>query len=145
MEWQINIFVELFKNLKRGHCHKGVLSRAKPIYLLSLIELINYKRENKFQINEVQLLEFYNTNQKIYSPTCTSPIINPFFHLGSEPFYELVWRAGCKPPIASHTPSAKFMRENLKYAKLDDELWQLLQDENNREYLKQTIISSYLK
>lgn len=42
-------------------------------------------------------------------------------------------------------PSGKILREYLAYAKLDDDLWELLQEENNREYLKNCIIEQYLK
>lgn len=145
MNWQINIYVEMFHKLKRGHCHKGSLSKAKPIYLLSIIELVSYKKENKFPFDDAQLADFYKTNQRIYSPDFKSPIINPFFHLGSEPFYELVWKSELCSHITSHTPSAKYLRENLLYAKLDDELWDLLQVNENRQYLKNVIINSYLK
>lgn len=49
------------------------------------------------------------------------------------------------PPSNSHTPSAAFLREHLDYAKLDDDLWEILQDPINREYLRQVIIAKYLK
>ena len=65
--------------------------------------------------------------------------------MSSEPFYELVWKEGTRPPILSHTPSAKYLREHLAYAKLDDDLWALLQEAENREYLRQVIIDQYLK
>ena len=44
----------------------------------------------------------------------------------------------------SSTPSAKYLREHLQYAKLDDELWKLLQDADNREYFRRNIINRYL-
>ena len=59
-------------------------------------------------------------------------------------FYHLIWRQGLEPPVKTVTPSAKYLRENLLYAKLDDELWDLLQDAENREYLKRSIIERYL-
>ena len=44
----------------------------------------------------------------------------------------------------SSSPSAKYLREHLLYAKLDDDLWELLQDTESREYIKQNIIRRYL-
>ncbi len=38
----------------------------------------------------------------------------------------------------------KYLRENLLYAKLDDELWELLQDAESREYLRESIVKRYL-
>jgi predicted restriction endonuclease len=73
-----------------------------------------------------------------------STYLKPYFHLGSSDFYHLVWREGVKPPMFSKSPSAKYLRENLLYAKLDDELWDLLQDAESRDYLKRSIIKRYL-
>lgn len=68
----------------------------------------------------------------------TSPIY-PYYYLKGEEFYYL---------IGSHypkTPSAKFLRENVEYASLDDDLWQLLQDEGARNEIKEAIISYFIE
>ena len=75
---------------------------------------------------------------------CLSTFLKPFYHLASSPFYHLIWKRDFESPSMSSSPSAKYLRENLLYAKLDDELWELLQDAENRDYIKQNIISRYL-
>jgi hypothetical protein len=37
-----------------------------------------------------------------------------------------------------------YLKENLLYAKLDDDLWNLLQSSKNREYIKERIKERYL-
>ena len=88
-----------------------------------------------------QLYEQVNGNRKGYE---LSFFIRPFFHLSSASFYHLIWKQGAEVLKKSTTPSAKYLREHLLYAKLDDELWELLQDAESREYIKQSIIRRYL-
>lgn len=85
-----------------------------------------------------------NKSTEIEKVTNCHFFIRPFFHLSSAPFYHLIWKQESESPKKSTTPSAKYLRENLLYAKLDDELWELLQDAESREYIKQNIIRRYL-
>lgn len=143
MDLQVNIFSEMFQKITRGN-YRGTFSNAKPIYLLSLIDLASNSKENQISLSDKSLLDLYTLNQDLFDTNCKTSLIYPFFHLDSEPFYELVWKSDERPKMNSHTPSAKYLRENLAYAKLDDELWKLLQEQKNRDYLKQVIINRYL-
>ena len=49
------------------------------------------------------------------------------------------------PEHSGHTPSPKFIKENIEYAFLDDGLWDLLQDKSVRNGFRELIISYYLK
>lgn len=144
MDLQVNIFSELFSKITRGN-FRGVFSNAKPIYLLSIIDLIQVKQDNRFLLSDKILNGLYLDNLNQFDKSCKTVLINPYFHLGSEPFYELIWKSDERPETNSHTPSAKYLRDNLAYAKLDDDLWELLQVQENRDYLKQVIINRYLK
>lgn len=144
MDLHVNIFSELFSKITRGN-FRGVFSNAKPIYLLSIIDLIQVKQDNRFLLSDKILNGLYLDNLNQFDKSCKTALINPYFHLDSEPFYELIWKSDERPETNSHTPSAKYLRENLAYAKLDDDLWKLLQVLENREYLKQVIINRYLK
>ena len=144
MDWLVNVYADIFRKIKRGNYH-GTMSNAKPIYLISLIDYSPQIATNAFEFLDEHLIQIYDTQKRLLDETCKTPFINPFFHLGSESFYQLVWNGNTKPKTNSHTPSAKYLRENLLYAKLDDELWDLLQVDENRQYLKNVIINSYLK
>lgn len=63
----------------------------------------------------------------------------------SEPYYFIKWKDGVKYMNASQTPSAKFLRENVEYVCLDDELWELLQDPETRNELREAIIQHFIK
>lgn len=129
---------------------KGSVSVSKPLYILSVINAIESKAltENKIQPTNKfirdefgKLYEQVHNNRKGFMVDFFN---RPFFHLGSSPFYHLIWKEGVEAPKSANTPSGKYLRENLLYAKLDDELWDLLQDADSREYLKQNIINRYL-
>lgn len=129
---------------------KGNVSVSKPLYILSIIKAIESKEltENKiFPTDKLirnlfgQLYEQVNNNKKGYLADFFN---RPFFHLSNAPFYHLIWKDESKIPNFSSTPSGKYLREHLLYAKLDDELWDLLQDADSRNYLKQNIINRYL-
>lgn len=141
MDYVLDIYRQMFASLKRGN-HRGVFSNANPIYLISLIDYLPALKENEFKWGDKAFLTTYlsNTTQLVASPP--TPIIKPFFHLSSEPFYTLVWREN-PPDKLLKFPSARLLKDYLDYAKLDDELWKLLQDESSRLFLRECIIKNY--
>lgn len=64
--------------------------------------------------------------------------------LQTEPFYQVIWKDENKIIRAAESPSVKQIKEYIIGMKLDDELWELLQDPGNREYLRNCIIKHYL-
>ncbi len=69
-------------------------------------------------------------------------MVYPFYHIKSDGFTNLV---GYDSNLEyTHTPSAKYLRENVKYATFDNALWDLLQDEQSRDILRKTIINHFL-
>lgn len=150
MDVLLATYNEMILSLNMGNID-GHVSVSKPLYIISLIEAIEWEalKENKIELSNSylrtrfgQLYEQVNGNRKGYS---SSFFIRPYYHLASAPFYHLVWKIGIRPPMKSHTPSAKYLRDNLHYAKLDDELYNLLQYADNREFFRRNIIKRYLK
>lgn len=146
---QIDIYGEMLKTLRLGN-RNGKIATSKPILILSIIDSISAGDivENKFSFEDSYLRLRYKTLSEFFLGQIKTQFlpffIRPYFHLDSEPFYELVWKSDKRPETNSHTPSAKYLRDNLAYAKLDDDLWELLQVQENRDYLKQVIINRYL-
>lgn len=145
----LSIYTEMVLSLHTGSVN-GNVAVSKPLYITAIIEATERRTLTRNEImlsNEFirerfgQLYEQVNGNRKGYE---LSFFIRPFFHLSSAPFYHLIWKQESESPKKSTTPSAKYLRENLLYAKLDDELWELLQDAESREYIKQNIIRRYL-
>ena len=142
---------EYYKNtllgLHRGN-GRGVVSNAKPLFCISILDCIAniIVSENKFVLTNDAFVTTYNTLCDRYEPDKQrTPIYKPYFHLNSEPFYNLIWKKGTNIPGFSTTPSAKFLRENVQYASLDKELWKLLQDAAVRNEFREAIVNHFLK
>ena len=120
--------------IRRGNGVNGK-SNAKPLFMLSIVENTSLTRFKQTVImwNDEHLIYSYDGLHRYYDEIGHVPFIVPYYHLCSSEFYHLCWIKECRPPIKGHTPSAKYLRENLLYAKLDDELWDLLQEAENRE------------
>lgn len=86
----------------------------------------------------------YMNNNMIATKDTKHNSIYALYHLGSSEYYHLVWKTNSRPPMNTHTPSEKYLRENLMYAKFDDELWGILQDAESREYIRRNIITRFL-
>lgn len=145
----LTTYLDMVLSVSTGN-KNGLKSVSKPLCLLAIMDAIDSKElsSNKIELSNGFihkrfgfLYEQVYDNRKGYE---ISFFIRPFFHLASSEFYHLIWKNEVKPPSMSATPSAKYLREHLQYAKLDDELWELLQDKDNREYFRQNIINRYL-
>lgn len=141
MNYVLDMYRLMFASLRRGNI-KGVYSKAKPIFLITLLDYTPFCGDNKIKWGDITFYENYLRNYDIEENQKPTPLWKPFFYLSSEPFYSLVWRENPPDKLLKY-PSARLLKEYLDYAKLDDELWELLQDESNREYLRESIIKNY--
>ena len=139
----LDMYRQMFASLRRGNI-KGVYSNAKPIFLISIIDYITHlKNPNHFIWGDKNFEDIYISNFKIYDSSVPTPLWKPFYYMSSEPFYDLIWQ---EPPNDKllRRPSGKLLKGHLSFAKLDDELWDLLQAPENIEYLRNCIINQYL-
>lgn len=137
----LELYRQMFCCLKRGNT-KGVFSNAKPIFLITLLNFPSIVLKNRLEWGNVGFDFSYKENFAKLDSSKITPIWKPFYYLSSEPFYSLEWK--CSPPENMlKRPSGRLLREYLAYAKLDDELWELLQDEGNRQYLRESIMNRY--
>ena len=134
----VTYYKDAFASLHCSVC-KGKANIAKPLLLLSILDLID-ERFYDNRINIQHIVEKYVEKQKLYA--ATTPYQYPLYFLENEAFFHLKW---LKTRIKTHTPSAKFIRENVEYAYFDNALWDILQDCQMREYFKSIIISNFLK
>ncbi len=146
MDSYLAIYTDMLLSLQLGN-YRGIVSLSKPLYVLAIIASIKSIENNRIYIDnlviERQFKKLYQRFQGDFAYT-RAAYIAPFFHLASSEFYHLMWNDKVEPPSMSSTPSAKYLREHLQYAKLDDKLWELLQDTDNREYFRRNIINRYL-
>ncbi len=149
MENQLVKYVHYFSNL-HANKQRGKSAPHKAIMLLSVIKLIASKRivTNKIVFTEELQHCFLSTwKQHIGESAVFKPAVGtPFWHLNSEPFWRLVPFVGGDDTIATlqkgNPYSIKAICENIRYAQIDQELFLLLQNEDDRSILQQTLINS---
>ena len=126
---------------------KGEKILAKPALLLAIIDGI---KDNNIQYNDFILTKWLEEKYNIILARYSSSrhlsnltgIEMPFWHLQSEGF----WHLKCSEIIQrrDYSPTKKWIKENVAYAKLDDDLWFLLQDEEWRNKVRDYIINHKL-
>lgn len=137
-QFLVSFYKDAFSSLHCSIC-KGKVNVAKPLLLLSIMELIGDSvQSNRFEIQSIK--EKYEELQKQYA--ATTPYQYPLYFLENEDFFHLKWK---KTRIKTHTPSAKLIRENIEYAFLDNALWDLLQEQQMREDFHTLVINNFLK
>lgn len=125
----------------------GEVIVAKPVLLLAVIDGIE---RQVFTNNVIQLNDWLEAQYEVLMRQYTrnsifngfSPINNPFWHLESDGFWHLHY-PGLELSKTS-TPSTKWLKENVRYASLDDDLWILLQNEAMRQRLRDYIVEHKL-
>ena len=110
--------------------------------MLAIIDAIsNDIFTNQFIINDWLEDRYYILMQKFTKNSQfggTTGIHNPFWHLESDGFWHLHY-PGLELSKTS-TPSTKWLKENVRYASLDDDLWILLQNKAMRQRLRDYIV-----
>lgn len=146
---------DILLKTKRGNSH-GIISNAKPIFIITIIDAIHegliIGNRIDFRNKEIESLyidnyhhcssseeELYRANIKV------TPYNLPFFHLNAEPYYHIKWKEGIVPPKQAQSPSNRYLKENLDYSYLDNELWELLQSPEVRYDFRNTLIERFIK
>ena len=133
---------------QRGNS-RGIPVNAKPLFVLALIDCIEESilKNNAitFPNKEIEAV-YYNLCQSYEPKRKASPYILPYFHLVGESYFDIKWKGEKFIPNAhAHSPSAKFLRDNVEFAYLDQTLWDLLQDHNVREEFRTQIVNFFLR
>ncbi len=125
---------------------RGEVIVAKPVLMLALIDGIDSGvfTNNRFALNEwledryLSLMLQYTRHSQFDKPT---DISNPFWHLSTDGFWHLQLQA---EEDKSMTPSKAWLKENVKCACFDDDLWVLLQNKEWRTRLREYIVEHKL-
>ena len=125
MDYKLDMFRQMLLYMRRGKSN-GVHVNAKPIFCLALIEWAKINNENEIKWGDELLCSLYRSIFKEMNIIHETPIWKPFYYLSSEPFYSLIW----EKPMVDNVGTI---------------IWELLQNSDNREYLKNAIINHYLK
>lgn len=125
---------------------RGEVIVAKPVLLLSLIDGIEEDvfYNNHFLLNEwlekhyLSLMLEYTRHSQFNKP---ADIANPFWHLATDGFWHLQLKMEAEKGVS---PSRAWLKENVKCACFDDNLWVLFQSKEWRPRLREFIVEHKL-
>ena len=152
LDREVARYAEMFANLSVNR-RFGRKAPHKAIMLLSLIDLISTQQicTNKVEFSKL-LEDCFLKNWKKYvgvSSLFLPKAGTPFWHMNSEPFWRLVPMEKDKERLImlqmGNPTSARTIRQHIRYAEIDQELFDLLQSETNRARLRVTLIKNYLQ
>lgn len=119
----------------------------KPLLLLSVLDLFS---EGSLTSNLIELsIELSESFTRYWSrlmpPDKRSSIALPFFHMRSERFWHLRAQPGRELVLSvlQRIQTTSQLRDNVTGAELDDELYDLLQNEDTRKMLRAVLIETY--
>lgn len=144
---QLEKYSLFFKKLKRGV--SGHLGKAphKPVMLLAVINGIrkNQITNKKIFITPELLLDFRETWKQLVDTGHTENFSLPFFHLRSEPFWELTAKAGMEIGItrSGSIRSFKNLQETVAFAVIDHDLFLLLKQPETCQVLEEQLLHHY--
>ena len=139
-------YTKRIMNIRQAKIH-GETIVAKPVLLLAAIDGVeaNVFGNNQFVINE-WLEERYEALMRKYAKDSQfddkTGIEKPFWHLETDGF----WHLNCQGERSgkSHTPSKRWLKDNVEFASFDEPLWILLQNKVWRTKLRDYIVEHKL-
>lgn len=138
---KISLYRDSILKMTCGTYH-GTVIKAKPILLGVVLSAIDdgLITENKIPLSN-EIIELYKRAYSTYGGKIT-PFFKPYYYLQYEEFWHLKWKVREDKALR---PGLTMLRENVEYAYLDNELWELLQDETIRNEFRSVIENYYLK
>lgn len=152
----LETYLQLFARLRRATGRRGHWTQAtrklaphKPILLLSVLDLAARGVIAAPFIDVtgdlVELNELFNLYWRRVVPVGqTSSIAFPFSRLAREPFWELVPQPGksITPALINNTSSVSYLRKYALGAKLEEDLFRIMQSGERREALREALLLS---
>ena len=135
-------YCQFFSNLNVNTTKKRGNAPYQPLLLLSVIDLI---AEDEIKTNEIyitdKLIARFNQYRKLLSSnTFKGNLVLPFFHLKNSEFWRLkfsdIYDGGRPQTIPK-------LKSDVDYALLDNNLFRLLQNDNDRQQLVDTLLEVY--
>lgn len=141
----VDYYLNKFAQLRIDRSHERPAPH-KPILLLSIIELIERGiiTSNEIELTPEIVSTFLNYWNVLY-PAQKGIVALPFFHLKSDGFWHLVPNDGYEKSfnLIRHIKSSYQIRDMVRHAYFDNELFALLLLDQNRTVLRRGIINDY--
>ncbi len=131
--------------LKRAYQNGG--APHKPILLLAILKSVESKviTSNRIYITPELIMNFRELWSKLVTTKHQMNFALPFFHMQSEPFWRIITKPGAFVPLtSSHSiKSLGSLNENIQYAEIDKELWDLMLNAQTNLTLTKLLLSTY--
>ena len=143
-------YTEMFRNLSTG-VQNGKRLPHKAVLLLSILELVGNGtiKDNTIDLSKIIASSFATTWDSFHLGPKIPSVWVPFWYMKSEPFWH--FKASTDESIlrnllcfAGH-PTIGQMRNVIKYAFVDEQLFELMRDEKERSALVNALIETYLR
>lgn len=146
MSKDLNYYIDCFSSLNTmKKCGKPAPHKA--LLLLSVIDLVERGviTDCRIPLSDELIRQFKrNTSVFLGESKLFQPVASyPYYHMKSEPFWQLVANPNCQIDKISNY-SVQNLRTNIAYARMEQELFDLLQNPNVRAKLRVTLIAKYL-
>lgn len=142
----LTYYIHKLTHLRRDNKYGG--APHKPIMILSVISNIEIGliKSNKILITPELVGAFKNLWSKLVESErhhCVFAL--PFYHLRTEVFWDLVAKKGFENVVQSKIVMKSFsnLQSAINYAEIDCELFDLLQNKENREIIKYAVLEKY--
>lgn len=144
-----DFYTKEIKSMKQGYIKRtGIKKIAKHVLVLSIIKGIESGKfkYNKFLFEEVE--EIYNNIFEQYIEIARqhnekTPLSYPFYYLQSDNFWHLDFIEHSE--TKTNSPTSAWVKRNVEYAYIDEELWIILHNSEYRLRLKNFIIDTKIK
>lgn len=141
----LSYYSKRFQRIRVDRAH-GVAPH-KPLLLLSVIEMISNKeiQENKIYLSSELIQIFLKYWSYLGSESHNPDISRPYFHMRSGKFWHLMANPGYENVISSKVKLKTFFEVNrsIKYAYLDEDLFDLLNISKYRECLLSVLVGQW--
>jgi len=141
----LKYYCSLFEKLRRDFKNGG--APHKPILLISLIQSF---QQNIYKTNQIAILPelvglFKSNWAALVTSNHTCLFTLPFYHMSTEPFWNLVPNPGCEIWVKSKSSMRSFanLKTAIKHAIIDIELFNLLQNKEDLNVLLYFLLDKY--
>jgi putative restriction endonuclease len=136
-------YCDCLANLNVSKTKERGTANHKPILILSVLELITQQSivENRIFVSN-ELIETFKKYWSILvaNSTYTDALHYPFVHLRREGFWHLKFKDTYE---GDRIKTTNKLKEKVEYAYLDNELFSLLQDAFSRQFLVDSLVSTW--
>jgi putative restriction endonuclease len=145
MNKSIEKYTCFLKKLRRASVGGG--APHKPVLLLAVFSCIRNGQisSNRIYISPELIVSYREIWNKLVNTNHSPKFYLPFFHLRTEPFWKLIYKSDADFNLtSSHSiNSITFLVNTVECAEIDEEFFELLKNEEVRDYFENEILLYY--